>query len=40
MKPGYQTTEFWTAVAPIVGSLTVKINKVIRYTNKEMLSED
>ena len=24
MKPGYQTTEFWTAVAPIVGSLTVK----------------
>jgi hypothetical protein len=24
MKPGYQTTEFWTAIAPIVGSLTVK----------------
>lgn len=24
MKPGYQTTEFWTALAPIVASLTLK----------------
>ena len=24
MKPGYQTTEFWTAIAPVIGSLTVK----------------
>jgi hypothetical protein len=24
MKTGYKTTEFWAAVAPIVGMLTVK----------------
>lgn len=24
MKPGYQTTEFWSAIVPIVASLTLK----------------